>query len=402
MSQEETTQRPFTRLDPARITRLNALHDEISYLQECADATQERYGAAAEESEAALCCPVEYDREALSHIPQEILDIDYGCGDPTVFAEEGQTVLDLGSGSGKHVFMIAKKVGPSGRVIGVDKTPAMLDKARAAIPQVMENLGFPEPMVEFRHGHIENLRIDIDDLSRITQACGTGDYDALEEVERQLALCTMIPSESVDLVVSNCVLNLVDDSRKKQLMREIFRVVKKTGSVAISDIVADRPVPEHLKKDDRLWTGCLSGAYQWLEFHQAFAEVGFHGMTEAKSYFWQRVEEINFHSVTIRAYKGKAGPCYETYRSALYTGPMSQVADDDGHVFVRGQWERVCEKTANLLQREPYAGHFVVTPALEDPAKKIPFDCSPAGSSRGALRGDRGETPAGPRFRRLL
>ena len=80
--------------------------------------------------------------------------------------------------------------------------------------------------------------------------------------------------------------------------------------------------------------------------------------------------------MTIRAYKGKQGPCYETYRQAIYLGPLSQVADDDGHIFERGKWERVCEKTANILASEPYAGQFMVTPALEDPAKKLPFDCS--------------------------
>ena len=367
----------FQSLDPRRIERLNQFQKEVAYLQRDLDATQERYGAAADVSEEALCCPVDYDAAALSHIPQSILDIDYGCGDPTVYAEEGQTVLDLGSGSGKHVFMIAKKVGPNGRVIGIDKTPAMLEKSRAGIPEVMVNLGFPKPMVEFRRGLIENLKVDLDDFARLTQDRKIDSYDALEEIEQALEQCVMIPDESIDLVVSNCVLNLVDDDRKKQLMQEIYRVIKKTGSVAISDIVADRPIPEHLKKDDNLWTGCLSGAFQWHEFHQAFAAVGFHGMTEVKSYFWQRVEDINFHSVTIRAYKGKVGPCYETYRSALYTGPMSQVADDDGHVFVRGKWERVCEKTANLLTRAPYAGQFMVTAALEDEAKKIPFDCGP-------------------------
>jgi arsenite methyltransferase len=377
------TSNNFQELDPQRIERLNRFREEISYLQGDLDATQERYGAAADESEAALCCPVEYDRESLSHIPQDILDIDYGCGDPTVFAEEGQIVLDLGSGSGKHAFMIAKKVGPNGRVIGVDKTPAMLDKARAATAEVMANLGYPKPMVEFRRGQIENLKIDIDDYVRLTEGRAIDNYDAVEAVERELEACIMIPDESVDLVVSNCVLNLVDDQRKSQLMKEIYRVVKKTGSVAISDIVADRPIPEHLKKDDHLWTGCLSGAFQWQDFHQAFAKVGFHGMTEAKSYFWQRVEDINFYSVTILAYKGKVGPCYETYRSALYTGPMSQVSDDDGHIFVRGKWERVCEKTANLLSRPPYAGHFQVTPALEDVEKKIPFDCSPKATQDG-------------------
>ncbi|MEE9391235.1 MAG: methyltransferase domain-containing protein [Planctomycetota bacterium] len=373
--------RDFSSQDESRLARLNAFRREILALLAEEDATVDRYGAAAEASEAELCCPVSYDPAALSHIPKEILDIDYGCGDPTVFAEDGQTVLDLGSGSGKHCFMIAKKVGPKGRVIGIDKTPQMLEKSSAAIPEVMSNLGFTDPNVEFRCGHIENLKIDRSQLLELIETQPLETYDDLEALETKLAK-PLVASESVDLVVSNCVLNLVDDERKRQLFREIFRVVKKGGGVAISDIVADRPIPEDMKQDDDLWTGCLSGAFQRHEFHQVFERAGFHGMQEAKSSFWKTVGGINFFSVTILAQKGKQGPCYETYRQALYEGPFSEIRDDDGHVFQRGLWTPVCQKTAELLQQKPYVGHFLVTPALEDPAKKIPFDCGTPGGGR--------------------
>ena len=103
-------------------------------------------------------------------------------------------------------------------------------------------------------------------------------------------------------------------------------------------------------------------------------------MTEVSSRFWKRVGGINFFSVTVRAWKGKQGPCHETYRSAMYRGPFSRVVDDDLHVFDRGVFLPVCEKTAELLAREPYSAHFLVTPALDDPAKELPFDCSPAAS----------------------
>ena len=373
--------RDFSASDEGRLARLNAFRGEILTLLAEEDATVDRYGEAAEAAEAELCCPVSYDPTSLSHIPEEILEIDYGCGDPTIFAEEGQTVLDLGSGSGKHCFMIAKKVGPKGRVIGIDKTPQMLEKSRAAIPQVMTNLGYDAPNVEFRCGHIENLKIDRARLLELVETAPMDSYDDLEALEAQL-VSPLVEDESVDLVVSNCVLNLVGDERKRQLFREIFRVVKKGGGVAISDIVADRPIPEDMKNDDHLWTGCLSGAFQRQEFHDVFARAGFHGMQEAKSSFWKSVGGINFFSVTILAQKGKQGPCYETYRQALYTGPFSEIRDDDHHVFQRGLWTPVCEKTAELLQKKPYAGHFLVTPALEDPAKKIPFDCGTPGGGR--------------------
>jgi arsenite methyltransferase len=368
--------RSFPVESASRLARLNAFQRELLVLLGDRDRTMDRYGDASEEPEAALCCPVTYDAESLRHIPARILDVDYGCGDPTVFAEEGQTVLDLGSGSGKHAFMIAKAVGPEGRVIGIDKTPEMLEVSRGAIDEVMGNLGYGEANVEFRHGHIENLSIDKDRLLSGLADHPLSDYAALESLEAELAATPLVETESVDLVVSNCVLNLVDDDRKAQLMREIFRVVKRGGSVAISDIVADRPISEEMKRDDQLWTGCLSGAFQREEFHAAFERAGFHGMQEVKSYFWQRVGEVNFFSVTVRAFKGKQGPCYETYRSALYVGPFSEARDDDNHVYRRGHWTPVCDKTAELLSREPYAEHFLVTPALEDPAKKLPFDCS--------------------------
>lgn len=383
MSQLEPTDRLKLRddlklEDPERIRRLNDLYRDLcDLIRDDGDDEQRRYGAAAAAPEDALCCAVEYDRSMLAHIPQRVLDIDYGCGDPTGYAEEGMTVLDLGSGSGKHAFMIAKKVGPEGRVIGVDKTPQMLALSRGAVDEVMTELGYGAPNVAFRRGHIENLRIDLDVLDRALDRGEVSGYEDLERIEKAIAAAPLVESGTVDLVVSNCVLNLVKDGRKQKLIEELYRVLKKDGSVAISDIVADRDVPTEMKNDAHLWTGCISGAFRRDRFLEAFAAVGFHGVTEVSSRFWKRVGGINFFSVTVRAWKGKQGPCYETYRSAMYRGPFSKVVDDDQHVFDRGTFIPVCEKTAELLTRAPYAEHFHVTPALEDPAKKLPFDCGP-------------------------
>ena len=368
--------------DPERIRRLNALYHEVRELLGTAerDDEQQRYGDAAAAPEDELCCAVEYDRSMLEHIPSRVLEIDYGCGDPTGFAEEGMTVLDLGSGSGKHAFMMAKKVGAEGRVIGIDKTPEMLSLSRGAVEEVAAALGHAHPTVAFRRGHIENLRADLDLLSSWLSENQVEDYAGLERLEAALSDAPMVADDSVDLVVSNCVLNLVKDGRKRRLLDELFRVLKKGGSVAISDIVADRDVPVEMKDDAHLWTGCVSGAFRRDHFLDAFAEAGFHGVTEVASRFWKRVGGINFFSVTVRAWKGKHGPCYETLRSAMYRGPFSKVIDDDHHVFERGRFAPVCEKTAELLSRAPYSDHFHVTPALEDPGKKLPFDCSPHAS----------------------
>ena len=369
------------REDPARIERLNRLLDEVvKMLPSDRDWEQERYGQAAQESEDALCCPVTYDPTALGHIPTRVLEVDYGCGDPTVYAEEGLRVLDLGSGSGKHAFMIAKAVGPKGHVIGVDKTSEMLELSRGATAEVMEALEFSTPNVEFKLGHIENLRIDKARLESWLESHKIESYEDLEDLERYLAEAPLVPSNSIDLVVSNCVLNLVEDGRKRELISELYRVLDRGGSVAISDIVATRPIPEEMKQDAELWSGCISGAWQRHEFLEAFAEAGFHGICEVSSTFWKEVSGINFLSVTVRAFKGKAGPCYETLRSAYYKGPFKRVEDDDNHVYDRGHFVPVCEKTAEILSRAPYSLFFHVTPALEDPAKKLPFDCSPSGT----------------------
>ncbi|MCA9321379.1 MAG: methyltransferase domain-containing protein, partial [Planctomycetes bacterium] len=317
----ETTLGPgFTLEEPARIQRLNALYGELQRITAATDREKERYGAAAESPEEALCCAVDYDRQSLAHIPDRVLKVDYGCGDPTVYARRGMTVLDLGSGSGKHAFMIARAVGEGGQVIGIDKTPEMLALSRGAVDEVTQNLGLAAPTVEFRAGHIENLRVGLDRLHAWLGDHEIRGYDDLEALEAYLDAEPLVADESVDLVVSNCVLNLVADHRKEQLLRELFRVLRRSGSVAISDIVCDREIPQAMKDDAELWSGCLSGAWGRQDFLDAFARAGFHGMTEVKASFWKRVEGINFFSVTIRAWKGKQGAGYETHRSALYRG----------------------------------------------------------------------------------
>src|ERR1700688_167309 len=126
------------------------------------EAVRERYAEGARKSEASLCCPTTYDPALLKAIPEEVLAIDYGCGDPTKYVLPGDTVLDLGSGSGKNCFLACQIAGPNGRVIGVDMTEAMLEVAQRNAPEVARRLGYAN--VEFRKGKIQDLRLNMTEL----------------------------------------------------------------------------------------------------------------------------------------------------------------------------------------------------------------------------------------------
>jgi len=344
-------------------------------------AVRERYSGAARQAEAALCCPVNYDPKYLKVIPAEVIERDYGCGDPSRWVREGDTVLDLGSGTGKICFIAAQVVGPKGRVIGVDMTDDMLEVARRNAPVVAERIGYAN--VEFRKGRIQDMGLDLALLDRrlrelpLTGAEGWLAAEKLtEELRREHPL---VPDNSVDVVVSNCVLNLVDAANKPKLFAEIFRVLKLGGRAVISDIVSDEAVPEHLQRDAELWSGCISGALTETEFLQAFEQAGFYGIEIVKrdEAPWRTVEGIEFRSVTLRAYKGKEGACFERNQAVVYKGPFKEVLDDDGHRLKRGVRHAVCDKTFQLYGKEPYRAHFdLIEPQAPIPLGQAqPFDC---------------------------
>jgi ubiquinone/menaquinone biosynthesis C-methylase UbiE len=345
-------------------------------------AVGERYSAAAQVREAALCCPVDYDPRWLEAIPAEVIERDYGCGDPSRHVREGDVVLDLGSGSGKICFIAAQLVGPKGAVIGVDVNAVMLALARGAAPRVAERIGFAN--VEFRRGRIQDLALPLERadawLARHPVTCAD-DLAALDaELARLRREDPLIPDASIDICVSNCVLNLVRESDKQALIREIFRVLRRGGRIAISDIVSDEPVPAHLKDDPALWSGCISGAFHERELLAELERAGFHGIAIES---WADepfavVEGIEFRSVTVTAHKGKQGPCFEANQAVIYRGPWKRVEDDDGHVFERGERAAVCAKTFELMTRGPYQDDVIgVEPAQPIPAAgRLPFDCS--------------------------
>ncbi len=274
-------------------------------------AVHERYGRGARAREAALCCPVDYEPRYLEVIPPEIVERDYGCGDPSRDLRPGEVVLDLGSGTGKVCYIAAQIVGSDGRVIGIDLNEEMLALARRHQPEIARRLGYDN--VAFLRGRLQDLRTDLDALDARLRRCPIASAADLQRFEsfraEQRASRPLVGDESVDVVVSNCVLNLVREEDRPPLVGEIFRVLRRGGRAVVSDIVASRPVPERLRGDPQLWSGCISGAFHETAFLEAFAAAGFHDMEIVRrdTAPWRTVEGIEFRAITVRAFRAKQG-----------------------------------------------------------------------------------------------
>ena len=287
---------------------------------------REFYGDAAEKPQEALCCPVQPASEDLEHIPTEVVDRFYGCGSPVTAASlaPGESMVDLGSGAGIDCFIAAKRVGAEGRVYGIDMTDQMLSVARECQSKVAAALGYDA--VEFRHGYLEEIPVD---------------------------------EAAVDVVTSNCVINLSPD--KPRVFREIWRVLKNYGRVVVADIVSDQTVPPKLRADGQLWGECISGALTEEAFLAGVERAGFYGVSVLKKSFWREVEGCKFYSITVRGYKfQKQAGCRFVGQRAVYLGPQKAVVDEEGHLFPRGEAVEVCSDTAAKLSHPPYAGSFVI------------------------------------------
>jgi SAM-dependent methyltransferase len=352
--------------------------DSKSLIHETEIAVRQRYSAAAQQRESALCCPVDYDPRFLKVIPKDVLERDYGCGDPSRYVREGDTVLDLGSGAGKICFIASQIVGPKGSVIGVDMNEEMLALAHASAPQVADAVGYAN--VRFHRARIQDLALDLDALDAWLAdhpVLGVEGLSALDtERERLRRTSALIPDASVDLVVSNCVLNLVCESDRRRLVEEIFRVLKSGGRIAISDIVSDEEVSEELKADPELWSGCVSGAFHELELLAALEDAGFYGIAIDR---WEHepfaiVEGIEFRAVTVTARKAVGAESVDANEAVIYRGPWRSVEDDDGHKLVRGERTAVDSRTFQILSGEPYATEIVALPS-HTAVSPVDYDC---------------------------
>ena len=323
----------------------------------------ERYTEGARERQESLCCPVSYDSDLLAMLPDEIIDRDYGCGDPSRYVQAGDVVLDLGSGGGKICYMAAQLVGKSGQVTGIDMNDDMLALARSYQDEMAQRLGGDR--VRFAKGNIQDLALNIEALEDYLEnhpVNSHADYTDLRNWEsRQRNENPLIADDSVDLVISNCVLNLVADHEKQQLLREIFRVLKPGGRVAISDIVSDRSVSQAMKADPTLWSGCISGAFHEAGFLNAFTDTGFTATKYDKwdPEPWQTLNGIEFRSVTLTAIKPVPAGEQDRNQCVIYRGPFAAVTDDAGYTYQRGQRTAVTDTTHALLTNPAYEAAFI-------------------------------------------
>lgn len=306
-------------------------------IEEIAQKVSDRYARAVATGEQ-MCCPTSYDfTELKTFIPDEVLKISYGCGTPAGLktVSPGETVLDIGSGGGIDCFQASRLVGPSGQVIGIDMTETMLEIARRNAPVVASNLGFASTNVDFRKGMADAMPVD---------------------------------DNTIDLVISNCVINLAPDKRK--VFREMFRVTRPGGRFTISDIVSDRTVPQYLVHDAQKWGDCLSGALTLADYLAHMTEAGFLGIHVITSSPWKIIDGIHFFSVTLTGYKLQAASSASTVRYATLRGPFSRVRDEGGTTYQRGIPQLISAETAELLSLAPLAPHFVLSsdPLWLDPS----------------------------------
>lgn len=345
-----------------------------------------RYGEGARRLEGGLCCPTQYDSRLTSLLPREIMEKDYGCGDPSPYVREGETVVDLGSGAGKICYMLSQKVGAEGCVIGVDFNDEMLALARKYLDHMADHLSYRN--VRFVKAKIQDLALDLDLAQRWLDTHAIASVEQLSafdvECERLRQENPPIPDQSADIVVSNCVLNLVRPQDKHELFPEIHRVLKRGGRAVICDIVCDQDPTPSILVDSKLWSGCVAGAFREDRFLEMFEVAGFYGVEilSRQAEPWQVIEGIEFRPVTVRAFKGKEGPCLERNQAVVYKGPWRCVCDDDGHTLYRGQRMAVCDKTFALLTNAsgPYSAEVIALPPREEvPLDQAPpFDCKRA------------------------
>ncbi|MEL6615599.1 MAG: methyltransferase domain-containing protein [Bacteroidota bacterium] len=330
---------------------------------------REYYGETLQSSDdlkTSACCSdeavPEHHKPILSLLPDEVLSKFYGCGSPIPAALTGQTILDLGCGTGRDAFVAAALAGPEGRVVGIDMTEAQIDVARRHEPAVAEALGFAAPTTDFRLGIIVDLA-----------ASGVED-------------------ESVDVVISNCVLNLASD--KESVFREITRVLKPGGELYFSDVFVDRRLSAEIQSDPVLVGECLGGAMYGEDFRRLMARLGWADVRTVSErplevddpVLRDKLGNARFTSRTVRAFKLPdliEDQCEDYGQVATYRGGIEGQRHaftlDDHHVFEVGRPMLVCGNSAAMVENTRFGAYFDVS---GDRSTHFGlFDCAPAPAS---------------------
>ena len=290
------------------------------------------------------CCTTEavpeHHKPLIKKIHNEVLEQFYGCGSPIPAGVEGCTVLDLGCGTGRDAYLLSALVGPEGYVTGLDMTEEQLAVARRHIDYHTEQFGYDQPNLEFRQGYLEDLA-----------TAGIAD-------------------NSMDIVISNCVLNLAAD--KERAFSEIFRVLKPGGELYFSDVFADRRIPFELQDDPVLYGECLSGALYIEDFRRLLSRLGCPDyrtvssapITIENEEVESKIGMVQFRSLTIRVFKldSLEDLCEDYGQIAYYQGTISGSPHgyrlDDHHYFETGRPVLVCGNTAAMLEQTRLKSHF--------------------------------------------
>jgi SAM-dependent methyltransferase len=313
------------------------------------------------------CCCIEKPpaeiRNILPLVANEIQDKFYGCGSPLPPLLEGMTLLDLGCGTGRDVYIASKLAGESGRVIGVDMTAEQINTAIKYQDQQRERFGFKTSNVQFLPGYIEDLKsIGIED-------------------------------NSVDVVISNCVINL--SPAKEQVFKEIYRVLKPGGELFFSDIFVDRRIPKSIASDPVLHGECLAGSLYVEDFRRLMMKTGWtdfrytniRGVELTNEEIENKIGFANFSSRTVRAFKlnDLEDICEDYGQTAWYDGSIPGCPHffdlDDHHRFFTNKPMLVCGNTASMVSGTRYGKAFKVTGDRSVHYGK--FDCAPASSDNG-------------------
>lgn len=299
-------------------------------------------------------------KSILKNIEPEILDKFYGCGSPIPKLLDGCTVLDLGCGTGRDVYVISKLVGEKGLSIGIDMTKEQLEVAFKHKDAQMQRFGFKKGNVEFKQGYIEDLN-----------EAG-------------------IKDNSVDVVISNCVINLSPD--KPQVFKEIFRVLKPGGELYFADVFTNARVPQEFHDDQLAYGECLGGALYIEDFRRMLAGLGCpdyrivqqRQITIDDPALAKKAGPIEFYSMTIRAFKldDLEDRCEDFGQVAYYQGTIDGCPNafilDDHHTFVTGKPMLVCGNTASMISNTRFKDHFKI---VGDRSRHFGlFPCGPASS----------------------